>query len=450
MSAREVLRQRDFRLLFVGQTASMAGDAPAMLALTFVVLEIGGSPAALGGVLAARFVPLTGLLLLGGVLADRFPRRELMIASDLTRAATQAVLAVLLALGTAQLWQIMALQVIYGSAQALFTPALGGILAQLVPPASLRAANAMVAMSSNLLRVAGPALGAVLIAVVGLGAAVAVDAVTFVVSAVALLGVRRPPEIARTAPEPLFTALVTGWREVVSRGWLWTSIANFTVFSAVAVPAVLVLGPQVAQHDFGGPEGWAVIMATFAAGAVLGSVVALRVPATRPAAACAALLAVAAARPAFLVSGFGLPIIGAYSAVSGAAVSVAMVYWRTLLQERIPLAVLSRVRSIDDFGSTLLTPAAYLVTGQLAAYVGLSAGMLLLAAVAVAASVGTVAVPAVRRLSSGALPAPGGDLAEHAEVVADGPVFAQEAVGDAEDVHGGGGHGGARRLGGVA
>ncbi len=86
MRAREVLRQRDFRLLFVAQTASMAGDAPAMLAITFVVLEIGGSPAALGAVLAARFVPLTALLLLGGVLADRFPRRGLMIASDLARA----------------------------------------------------------------------------------------------------------------------------------------------------------------------------------------------------------------------------------------------------------------------------------------------------------------------------------------------------------------------------
>ena len=96
MSVREILRQRDFRLLFIGQAASGAGDAPAMLAITFFVLEIGGSATALGCVLAARFVPLTGLLLLGGVLADRFPRRELMIASDLARAATQAVLAVLL------------------------------------------------------------------------------------------------------------------------------------------------------------------------------------------------------------------------------------------------------------------------------------------------------------------------------------------------------------------
>ncbi|QTJ70571.1 MFS transporter (plasmid) [Rhodococcus sp. ZPP] len=400
MRAREVLRQRDFRLLFVAQTASMAGDAPAMLAITFVVLEIGGSPAALGAVLAARFVPLTGLLLLGGVLADRFPRRGLMIASDLARAGSQAVLAVLLVAGTAQLWQIIALQVVYGSAEALFTPALGGILPQLVPSASLREANALISMSTSLTRVLGPAVGAIIIATVGPGAAVAMDAATFAVSALALMGVRATPAAQRTTPERLFPALKTGWREVRSRTWLWTSIVNFTVFTALAWPAVLVLGPQVALLDFGGPDGWAVIMATFAGGALLGGAFALRVPAAYPVAACAALLAVAAARPAVLVSGAGLPIIGVYSALSGAAFSIALVYWQTVLQERIPLAVLSRVRSIDDFSCALFTPISYLAIGPLAAFIGLREGMLLLAAVAVVACVGTVAVPAVRQLSS--------------------------------------------------
>ena len=404
MSAREILRQRDFRLLFIGQTASGAGDAPAMLAITFFVLEIGGSATALGCVLAARFVPLTGLLLLGGVLADRFPRRELMIASDLARAATQAVLAVLLLIGTAQLWQVIALQVICGSAEAFFTPALGGILPQIVPSSSLREANALVSTSTSLLRVAGPAVGAVLIAAAGPGAAVAMDAASFLVSAVALMGVRRLSAPERTTREPLLVALRTGWNEVRSRSWVWASIANFTVFSAVAWPAVLVLGPLAAKRDFGGPAGWAVIMATFAGGAMLGSAAAMRVPARSPATACAVLLAVAAARPAMLVSGFGLPTIGVYSVLSGAAMSMAVVYWETLLQERIPLTVLSRVRSIDEFGSTLLTPVAYVAIGPLAAYIGLTGGMLLLAAVSVAASVVTAAVPAVRHLSDGKVP----------------------------------------------
>ena len=105
-----------------------------------------------------------------------------------------------------------------------------------------------------------------------------------------------------------------------------------------------------------------------------------------------------------LVSGFGLPTIGVYSVMSGAAMSMAIVYWETLLQERIPLTVLSRVRSIDEFGSTLLTPVAYVAIGPLAAYIGLTGGMLLLAAVSVAASVVTAAVPAVRHLSDGKVP----------------------------------------------
>ncbi|WP_169591110.1 MFS transporter [Antrihabitans stalactiti] len=413
MRAREVLRQRDFRLLFVAQTASMAGDAPAMLAITFVVLEIGGSPAALGAVLAARFVPLTGLLLLGGVLADRFSRRGLMIASDVARAGSQAVLAALLIAGTAHVWQIIALQAIYGSAEALFTPALGGILPQLVPTESLREANALISMSTSLTRVLGPAVGAIIIATVGPGAAVAMDAATFAVSAVALMGVRRTGgremhSAKRTKPERLFPALKTGWREVCSRTWLWTSIVNFTVFSALAWPAVLVLGPQVALLDFGGPDGWAVIMATFAGGALLGGAFALRVPAAYPVAACATLLAVAAARPAVLVSGAGLPIIGLYSAVSGAAFSIALVYWNTVLQERIPLGVLSRVRSIDDFSCSLFTPVSYVALGPLAAFIGLREGMLLLSVVAIAACIGTLAVPAVRQLSGAKEPVPVG------------------------------------------
>jgi hypothetical protein len=147
-------------------------------------------------------------------------------------------------------------------------------------------------------------------------------------------------------------------------------------------------------------------MATFAGGAMLGSVVAMRLPPRYPAAACAVLLAVASARPAMLVSGLGLPAIGVYSAMSGAALSMAIVYWQTLLQERIPPMVLSRVRSIDEFGCTLLTPVAYVAIGPLAAYVGLTGGMLLLAAVSVAASFVTAAVPAVRYLSDAKVSVP--------------------------------------------
>lgn len=396
----KLLRRRDFGLLFWGQTASLAGDAPAALATAFAVLEIGGSPAALGVVLVARYLPLALLLLLGGVLADRFSRRFLLITSDVVRMLVQAVLALALFAGAAPLWLFIVVQVVYGGAEALFRPSLAGYLPELVPSDSLREANALVAMSTNMLRIAGPGLGAVMIAWWGSGALLALDAVTFGISALLLAGIRHRPSLVSVVHERLWLALRTGWREVRVRTWLWASILNFTVFGAISVPAVLVLGPEVARLSLGGPDGWAVIMATFAAGALAGSFAAMRFAVSRPVAVCAVLLTVAAFRPAVLVSGLGLVVLGGYSFCAGAAVSMTFVYWRTVLQQWVPEAALSRISSIDDFGTMLLTPVGYLCAGPLAAAIGLSQAMWLLAVVPVLACFATLAVPDVRAMRS--------------------------------------------------
>ncbi len=127
-----VLAERDFRLLFAGQTLSTVGDAAATIAVAFAVLEIGGSASALGAVLAARYVPLAAFLLIGGVVADRLPRRGLMLASDAMRALSQGILAALLLSGSAQLWHIVLLQAVHGTSAAFFSPALAGLVPLLV------------------------------------------------------------------------------------------------------------------------------------------------------------------------------------------------------------------------------------------------------------------------------------------------------------------------------
>src|SRR6266542_3676295 len=103
------LRDRRFRLLWVGQTTSTLGDALVPVALAFAVLDLTHSATDLGLVLAAQVIPNVALVLAGGVVADRLPRQMVMLASDIVRGAAQAALAVSLLTGGARLWQLVML-----------------------------------------------------------------------------------------------------------------------------------------------------------------------------------------------------------------------------------------------------------------------------------------------------------------------------------------------------
>src|SRR5215217_1094065 len=195
-----VLRHRDFGLLFAGQLVSVLGDALLPVALAFAVLdELEGSAGDLGLVLAAQVVPMTFLVLVAGVWADRHSRRALMLGSDIGRAVVQALTAVLVLSGTAELWQLIALSAAYGALEAFFRPAAGGLIPALVPAGELQQANALVGLSQNAGHVLGPAAAGALLVAFSPGAALAVDAATFAVSAAALFALREPARPAHEA-----------------------------------------------------------------------------------------------------------------------------------------------------------------------------------------------------------------------------------------------------------
>jgi MFS family permease len=394
-----VLAERDFRLLFAGQTLSTVGDAAATIAVAFAVLEIGGSASALGAVLAARYLPQAAFLLIGGVVADRLPRRGLMLTSDAVRALSQGILAALLLSGSAQLWQIVLLQAVYGTSAAFFSPALAGLVPLLVREDRLQQANALLRMTFDLAVIVGPGLGALLVARFEAGGAVAADAGTFAVSALLLTRLRpgrRAP--GRRHRIRLVADLREGWSEVRSRSWLWVSIGNFTFFSAFAWPGVLVLGPELARTQLGGIGAWSILVGAFGVGALAGSIASLRARYVRPAAAVGLLLAFAAARPGVYASGAALPLIAAFSCAAGAAMSTASILWVAMLQQNLPQDRLSRVNSIDSFGTMLLMPVGYATAGPLASAVGLQLGMVLFAAVPLLVSLATLASFQVRNL----------------------------------------------------
>jgi predicted MFS family arabinose efflux permease len=394
-----VLADRDFRLLFIGQGLSAFGDTAATIAVAFAVFAIGGSAGALGIALAARYVPLAGFLLVGGVVADRLPRRRIMLASDTVRAVTQGVLALLLLSGSAHLWQIVVLQALYGTAEAFFTPSVTGLVPELVEHSRLHEANSLLRTTFSLSLVIGPALGGLLVLRTGPEGAIVVDAATFAVSAMLLSQLRSTPRPSHTtAPLRLLADLKEGWSEVRSRPWLSLTIGNATLFNALAVPAIVVLGPELAQSELGGVGAWSIIVAAVGAGSVVGSVASLRVRAARPAAAVAVLLAIAGSEPAALASGLRLPVIVAFCFVAGMAMAMAGVTWISMLQRHVPGTSLSRVNSIDDFMTFLLLPIGYLLAGPLADALGPHQAMALLTAIPLAASLATLTSSQVRRL----------------------------------------------------
>ena len=193
----DVLLEPGFRRLFVGRTASLIGDGITPVALAFAVLDLTGSATDLGLVLAAHSLVLTALVLVGGVYADRLSPRLSMLGADLVRVASTGLMAVLLISGVAEVWQLVALYAVDGAATAFFNPASDALLPQLVPAARLQDGAALINFSRSVGRFAGPALAGSFLALGLPGDALAVNAATFGVSALCLLGLRAPPPAPR-------------------------------------------------------------------------------------------------------------------------------------------------------------------------------------------------------------------------------------------------------------
>ncbi len=185
-----VLRHRDFRLLWLANSASVIGDRIVTVALALFVIGLTGSATDLGLVLAAYGLPFIAFLLVGGVVADRLPRHRLAVATDLVRGALHALLAVLIVTGEVRVWHLVAIGVVFGTAEAFYRPAVCGLLPQTVPEDEIQEANAATSLLQNVADVAGPALATALVLGFSPAAAFGLDAATFLVSAALLVRVR--------------------------------------------------------------------------------------------------------------------------------------------------------------------------------------------------------------------------------------------------------------------
>jgi predicted MFS family arabinose efflux permease len=400
--ALDALREREFRLLFAGQSISLLGDGMVGVALSFAVLELTGSISDLGYVFAARTIPLVVFLLVGGVFADRLPRRAVMLTADAGRLATQGVIAALLISGHARIWELVVTQAFYGTATAFFNPASTGLIPMVVSAARLQQANALRGLSMAAGNVAGPALAGVLVATASPGWALAVDSASFGASAYFLVRLRLPAH-ERLPVKPFLHDLHEGWREVASRTWVW-SILLFAGVGNMASAVFFILGAYVAKQSLGGAGAWALITAAFGVGSIMGGLLALQLRPRRPLLTANLGLAFFALPPALLA--LRVPAIGvaAGALFSGLAGSVFNPLWETALQRHIPRRALSRVSAYDWLVSLALAPVGQMLVGPIAAGVGVNATLWGAAAIFVIGAVAVLAVREIRELGNGEVP----------------------------------------------
>jgi len=374
---RRVLRHRDFRFLWLASSSSVIGDYLVTVALALFVIDRTGSATDLGFVLAAKALPLIILLLVGGVWADRLPRHRVMIATDLVCCSLHGLLAVLIFAGKVPLWQIVAIEVGFGSAEAFFRPAADGLLPQTVPEEDIQQARALTAMSNNIAEFAGPALATVLVLGAGAGWAFALDAATFLMSA-ALLTRVRPRRRGAAVPAPragepkrsLWAEIRAGSAEVWARTWVWATLFSFCAALFFGLAPWFVLGPLIARSRYGHLSVYGILEATIGLGTIVGALVGIgwrpRFPMR------AAMLAITAWPVAAILyaSGVTLFVVLPVTLAAGVGIAVFDVLWSTALAERIPPASLSRVSSYDWMISGGLLPLGYAIAGPLAAALG--------------------------------------------------------------------------------
>jgi hypothetical protein len=397
------LQIRDFRYLWAGMTVSFTGDGFYLVAIAWASYELSNVPTAFSVVSVAWSLPMVLFLLFGGVISDRFERRKVMIAADVLRCAVMAGLGTLALTGSLEFWHLIVFAALYGVGQALFNPAFGAIVPDVVPRELLVQANSLDQFVRNLSeRLAGPALGGLTIAlfgggVKGAGAAFVVDAGTFVVSA-AFLSRMRPRAVSRSEETSPWNEIKEGVRFARSQTWLWGTLLSAALTLLFVIGPFEVLIPYLVKNKLGGgSEDVGLVMAAGGVGAVIAAVIMSQRGLPRRhitfmysawGAGMALMLPYA-----FLTEVWHAAIV---EALAFGLFTCGMVVWGTLMHRLVPTDLLGRVSSLDWMVSTALLPVSFAMTGPVAAAIGIEATFLWSGILGALATFGFLLVPGIR------------------------------------------------------
>ncbi len=407
-----MLREPNFRRFYAGYATSLLGSSMSTVAIAWAVLESGAGATGLGFVFTAGVVSQVVMLPLAGAVADRLGRRRVMLAADVLRCAAQACLAAVLFTGRPALWVFILLAWLEGTGEAFFSPALNALTVEISPPDQLASANALYGLAGSAARIAGPALGGILVAVAGPAAVVAADAASFAASVLALGLLRMPapapaeaPGAARRAHRSLLGDMGEGWAEFRSRTWVWVVSVQFAFFNLITWAPWMLLGPVMGRAYLGGAAVWGAIMAVQGAGAIVAGLGSLGRRPRRPLVIatigtfCYALPDIPMALHA------AAPWVAAAAFACGAGSSLFNTFFGTAMQQQVPPGMLARVSSLTTFPAYGIGVIGYAIDGPLASALGAPVVFGVGAVYGLLSSAAVLALPAIR--SVGWLEAPG-------------------------------------------
>jgi MFS family permease len=391
------LRLRAFRLLFAARAISYVGTYLAPIAVAFAILDNGGGATAVGLSFAAWTLAQVAMLAFGGVVGDRVPRRVVMVGSDIASTAVRATMGVLLVSGHAEVWQLIALQAAGGAAVAFYSPASYGLVREVVPEEELQQANGLLAIARYAAFPLGAAIGGSIVALIGPGTALLVDAGTYATSAL-LLSRIDVKSIAR-AGAGFLQELRDGWSAFVEQTWVWVLVLYISLYFLITYAPFFVLGPYVAKHSMNGASSWAFVVTGEGVGSLLGGLAGLRWRSRRPPMVTTGLLLMlSAAQNLILAFHPTVALLVPAAFCAGFAFALGSVVWDTTLQRKVAPEKLARVASYGWMGAMVFLPAGYALAGPIAMAIGIKAYLVIAAGWIVASTLFIIRLPAVREV----------------------------------------------------
>ncbi len=392
------LREQPFRILFAARTISFLGTNLAPIAVAFAVLDLHGGAAEIGYAFAAWTLAQVSTLLFAGVLADRLPRRRVMIASDIASFLIRTAMGAILVTGHAHIWELIVLQACGGAAVAFYSPASTGLVPQTVPQDLLHQANAYMSIARYLAFPVGAATGGTIVALVGPGWALLFDAATYATSAQLLMRLRLAHEV-RMATAGFLRELREGWQAFTEQTWVWLLTLWVSLYFLVTYAPFFVLGPFVADRSLGGAGAWAAVVTGEGVGSLLGGLIALRfAPRRQTMLVIGWLFSLSAVQCVLLALRVPVVALAPAAALAGFAFSYGTVIWDTTLQRVIAPEKLSRVSAYNWMAAMAFLPLGYAIAGPVAMAIGVRTSLLIGSAWIVASTYAVTRVRSVREV----------------------------------------------------
>jgi MFS family permease len=378
------LRERDFALLWTGMTVSLLGDGIYTVAVAWQVYQLSNRPSALALVGLSWTAGLVLFILLAGVLSDRLDRRRVMISADLLRAAVQLGIGALALTHSLEIWMLVVLVLLHGIGEAFFAPAFSALVPDILAPTQIPQASAIEQIVRQAARnFLGPAIGGVIVALVGPGTSFVIDAGTFVFSAACIFLIRVRPVAIRERSAGLVTELREGMAYVRTQTWLWGTLVAASLAVLFFMGPIQVLVPYVVKnrlHEGSGSFG--TVLALEGLGAIA---MALWVGARGLPRREISWMMIVWSFGGIPFLGFALGqelwVLAVCSAVWGASLAFGMIVWTTRMATRVPEHLRGRVNSVDWFVSIGLAPASFALTGPVSSLIGVRDTLLIAAIV---------------------------------------------------------------------